>query len=157
MSRKRARLSRKILLTDLCSQPGEDDGIDPRSTARPPSDRQVKVDRKTLQLCGQVARVVESVLTGEIRDDDLAGLYVLSVTPNTHRGHLVVSVSPGAASSAASAEVILSKLQAQTRRIRSEVSAAITRRKTPELVFLFVPEPHLDPPSDPPTEDAHHA
>jgi len=141
MPRKQARKLRKTLLTDLCSQPGEDDGIDPRFTARPQSTRRSQIDRKTLQLCGQVAHVVESILGSEIRDDDLAGLHVVSVIPLSHRGHLLVTVSPGTITPDTSAEAILSKLQKQARRIRAEVSAAITRRKTPELAFAFIPRP----------------
>lgn len=97
------------------------------------------MDRKTLQLCSQVAHVIESVLTGELRDEDLAALRVVSVTPLSHRGRLLVTVAPGLEDSSPLAEVVLAKLQSRLPRIRAEVSAAITRRKTPELQFSFVP------------------
>lgn len=92
-----------------------------------------------LQLCSQVAHVVETVLTGELGDDDLFGLHVASVIPASHRGRLLVTVAPGPWQPTASAELILARLQAHARRIRAEVGTAITRRKTPELTFIYVP------------------
>ncbi len=86
-----------------------------------------------------MAHVIESVLTGELRDEDLAALRVVSVTPLSHRGRLLVTVAPGLEDSSPLAEVVLAKLQSRLPRIRAEVSAAITRRKTPELQFSFVP------------------
>lgn len=137
MSPQRDRSDKKSRWSTLCSQLGEDDGVDPRRVAHP--QRKKTVDRKTLQLCGQVAHIIESVLNGDLRDDDLSGLHVVSVVPTAHASRLLVTVAPGPCPPAVSAETILSKLQAQSRRIRAEVSTAITRRKTPELVFVYVP------------------
>jgi len=153
MSQKRYRPSRRNPLTDFCSQPGEDDGVDPRQLSRANSSRKDQPDRKTLQLCSQVAHVVESVLTGELRDEDLAALQVVSVTPLSHRGRLLVTVAPGLEDSGPLAEVVLAKLQSRLPRIRAEVSAAITRRKTPELQFSFVPRSAGGSPALPSGED----
>jgi ribosome-binding factor A len=139
MSLKRYRPSKKVPLTDLCTQPGDDDGIDPRKLSRAASSRKDQLDRKTLQLCSQVAHVIESVLTSELGDEDLAALRVVSVAPLSHGGRLLVTVAPGIVDATPATEVVLSKLQSRYPRIRAEVGAAITRRKTPELQFSYVP------------------
>ena len=59
----------------LCSEWGSDDGIDPRLM---PRRSQGKVsNRKSLQLCRQVERILSAVLEGEILRD----LSVHSVVP----------------------------------------------------------------------------
>lgn len=139
MSHKRYRPSAKDRLTDYCSQPGEDDGVDPRYAVRS-SRRAPTIDRKTLQMCGQVAHIVQAVLSSEMYDDDLSGLIVVSVVPTSQRGKLLISVTPGTIEPVAPPDVILAKLKQQVLRIRAEVSGSITRRKTPELAFAYLPK-----------------
>lgn len=139
MSQKRFRPMKKDSLSELCSQLGEDDGVDPKRSPQSRFDRRGPTDRKTLQLCHQVAHAVEYVLTGETLDDDLSCLHVQSVIPASHRGHLLVTVTPGPLEPASSADVILTKLKELSRRFRAEMSIAITRRKVPELTFAYLP------------------
>ena len=100
--------------------------------------RPQRIDRKTLQLCGQIADTLNYVLSGELDDDLLRNLYVESVRPAPDASRLLVSVAPLDAKDAERADQILQKLVIHTPRIRSEVAQSIHRRKTPELSFVVV-------------------
>ncbi len=100
--------------------------------------RPQRTDRKTLQLCGQIADTLNYVLSGELDDDLLRNLYVESVRPAPDASRLLVSVAPLDAADANRADQILQKLLIHSPRIRSEVAQSIHRRKTPELSFVVV-------------------
>lgn len=100
--------------------------------------RPQRTDRKTLQLCGQIADTLNYVLSGELGDDLLRNLYVESVRPAPDASRLLVSVAPLDAADAERADQILQKLHIYAPRIRSEVAQSIHRRKTPELSFVVV-------------------
>lgn len=139
MSHKRYRPAKKAFLFELCSQPGEDDGVDPRRSSGFQQHRDASRDRKTLQLCQQVAHAVEFVLVAQIHDDDLSGLHVMSVIPAAHRGKLLVTLTPGPIATNVSAAEIMAKVKDLSGKIRAEVCDSITRKITPELVFAYVP------------------
>jgi len=103
-----------------------------RSQERPPS------DRKALQLCEQIAHVLDSVLGGEAADDVLRDLTVVSVTPAPHSGRLLVLVQPREPVDAGGKDLLTKKLRHAAGWLRSEVAASINRRKTPELVFQLL-------------------
>lgn len=109
------------------------------------SSRPQRTDRKTLQLCGQVADTLNFVLSGELDDDLLRNLYVESVRPAPDASRLLVSVSPLDPGDTARADAILQRLAIFSSRLRSEVSQSIHRRKTPELTFVVVRPPELRP------------
>jgi ribosome-binding factor A len=100
--------------------------------------RPQRTDRKTLQLCGQIADTLNYVLSGELDDDLLRNLYVESVRPAPDASRLLVSVAPLDVADANRADQILQKLLIYAPRIRSEVAQSIHRRKTPELSFVVV-------------------
>jgi ribosome-binding factor A len=116
-----------------CDEIGPDDGIDPRTQSRAPS-RKVH-NRKALQLCGQVARTLSSVLQDGCGDEILRDLLVASVTPAPDSTRLLVTVSPSPASTGVEREEVLVRLHGASAKLRREVAAAIHRRKTPELLF----------------------
>jgi ribosome-binding factor A len=118
-----------------------------RSSQFESPDRPRRVDRKTLQLCGQVRDTLNYVLTGELDDDVLRNVYVDEVRPAPDASRLLVSVCPLDAADMARAELILQKLHIFAPRIRSEVARSIHRRKTPELSYVVV-QPHA--PDEPP-------
>jgi ribosome-binding factor A len=112
----------------LCTEWTSDDGIDPRLT---PRRSQGKVsNRKTLQLCRQVERILSGVLEGDILRD----LSVHSVVPAPDSTRLLVHVVFHG-SDAVSTDDILGALQEAHIRLRREVALSIHRRKTPELTF----------------------
>ncbi|HEV8061223.1 MAG TPA: ribosome-binding factor A [Gemmataceae bacterium] len=108
-----------------------DDGIDPRLQKREP--RPSAANRKALQLAAQVERTLVQVFAGECGDEVLRELRVETVVPAPDSGHLLVTLSP--AEDAHPLEVVLEHLHRASGRLRSEVAAAIHRRKAPELHF----------------------
>jgi ribosome-binding factor A len=111
---------------------GPGDGEDPRYDQ--PGRSRKRAPRKTLQLCGQVARTLEGVLA-EQPDDLLRNLRVLRVDPAPKEARLLVTVGPLTAAAPCDPNAVMARLAAVTPRLRQEVAAAITRRKTPVLVF----------------------
>jgi len=105
----------------LCE--GESDG---RS-----SDRQAQ--RKARQFCRQVQRALNLALADHNAGDGVAGLFVEEVTPAPDCGRLLAYVMVPAGCSVADA---IGALRRDAPRIRSEVAMAITRKRTPELLFV---------------------
>lgn len=131
----RKRISKKNVQS-LCGEIHPDDGIDPKDFFRPrrkrPSDQ-----RKASQLCHQVADTLGLVLSGEF-GDELRDLRVVSVTPAPDASQLRVLVAPAFDGASLDANVVSEKLLAATGRLRSEVAAAITRKRAPKLLFQFI-------------------
>jgi ribosome-binding factor A len=108
-------------------------------SGRPPSSHERGgAGRKTLQLCSQVADTLNHVLSGQ-RDDVLRDLQVMSVVPAPNASQLLVTVYPvSAADTTFDDEEIQGHLLAAVGRLRGEVAASITRKKTPKLLFQIV-------------------
>jgi ribosome-binding factor A len=115
------------------------------------SPRAPRVDRKTLQLCRQIADTLNYVLGGELNDDLLRNVYVDSVQPAPDASRLMVSVALIDPSDQTPADRILHRLGLWSPRIRSEVAHSIHRRKTPELSYCVV-RPEM-PAASPPAEE----
>jgi len=122
--------------SDLCTEIAGDDGIDPRFDPKGP--RAKVSNRKALQLCRQVERALSVALEGELLRD----LSVRSVLPAPDSSRLLVTFTYHGPTTFTSSEV-LAALHAEQAKLRGIVSAAIHRKKTPELrylVELFVPQ-----------------
>lgn len=123
---------------DLCADVGPDDGIDPRDWQRPEGRR--RPGRKLMQLCNQVAETLNVVLAGECGDDVLRDLAVLSVVPAAGSSRLLVTLGFGSLPGSADHAQLLQRLEKARGLLRTEVAAAINRRRAPDLVFrLRVP------------------
>jgi ribosome-binding factor A len=127
------RISRKDILS-AASEVGPEDGLDPRLERRGKHGR--PLGRKTLQLCGQVARTLQGVLPGSA-DDTLRNLEVLDVTP-AGAGRLLVRVGRSPSAAPLDDGVLLDRLARAHGWLRGEVAAAVNRRKAPDLVFEVV-------------------
>jgi ribosome-binding factor A len=112
---------------------GPDDGVDPRTFFRQPSRK--GTNRKALQLCGQIARTLGWVLAWESGDDRLRGLTVVAVEPAPDSTRVLVTVCPQATCEAADPGQVLERLYRYAGKLRTEVAAAIHRKRVPELVF----------------------
>ncbi len=95
------------------------------------SNRQAK--RKTQQLCRQVERAFNLAFADLKSEDDLGGLFVDGVSPAPDCGRLLVHVVIPADRPVAG---VISALCRESPRLRSEVAAAITRKRAPELSFI---------------------
>jgi hypothetical protein len=125
---------RRISYRDLLSgaaEPGSGDGLDPRLDRRGQDGREL--GRKTLQLCGQVARTLRSLLPC-CGDDVLRDMDVIGVTP-AGAGRLLVSIGRTPSAPPVASAVILDHLARAHGWLRNEVAASVHRRKAPDLVF----------------------
>ena len=129
------RTSRRQILQH-CEQLGPEDGVPPSELIRRASSP--KVDRKALQLCRQVERTLSLVLSGEIGDDRLRDLQLLSVVPAPHSNHLLATLEAPEPLTAEELLQIDAALAAQRGVLRSAVAAAIHRRKPPDITLRVV-------------------
>src|SRR2546428_6315889 len=113
-----------------CAELGPDDGVDPRTLHVPI--RRRAVNRKALQLCGQIARTLGCVLAGECCDDRLRDLLVESVRPAPDSTRLLVSIYPGPSARSADPGLILASLDRAAGMLRGMVAAAIHRKRVPQ-------------------------
>lgn len=88
-----------------------------------------------MQLCRQVQRTLSLVLSGEFDDDILLSLHVVSVVPAPDASQLMVTVQCLSSDPPIEPTQIIQRLHAVTGKLRSEVASAISRRKTPGLLF----------------------
>jgi ribosome-binding factor A len=129
--RKRERLLAR------CGQLHEDDGVDPRQFLKT-DNRRDHGHFKTRQLCRQVAETLALVLAGRFGDDRLHSLQVASVHPAPNAAQLLVTLRTDEPCDRGETQEILDRLGAVSGRLRSEVAAAISRKRTPKLLFCVL-------------------
>lgn len=132
---------RKIARRDLfagCADPGPGDGLDPRLESR---EAPAKVaNRKALLLCGEAERTLSAVLAG-CGDDVLRNLVVASVRPAPTSVRLLATVYPAAPMEGVDAAAVLGRLEHAKGLLRTELAAALHRRRAPDLMFRVVAAP----------------
>jgi ribosome-binding factor A len=92
-----------------------------------------QAERKARQFCRQVQRALNLALADRHADDGISDLFIEHVSPAPDCGHLLVHVVIPTDRSVTEA---LSALRRDAPRLRSEVAAAITRKRAPELSFV---------------------
>ena len=116
---------------------GPDDGSDPKKfhdkRQQFPPGREP--GRKAWQLCEQVGRALQVIFPG-LADEVLQPLLVVRVEPAPHSGRLMVTVAGPVPADATDPPPVAAHLARATGLLRTEVAAAIHRRKAPEIVFL---------------------
>jgi ribosome-binding factor A len=130
--RKRSPGSRR----DLCARLYEDDGLNPARDSK--IERPTSTDRKTRQLCSQVARAVDLSLSGECRDALLQQLRVATVEPAPDTKRLLVTLAPVFSDESLDVARTMARLALVHGVLKREVAAAISRKRTPELTFRIV-------------------
>lgn len=116
---------------------------------RPGPQRQFRPDRKTLQLCSQVQRTLDLVLSGDLDDDRLRDLYVAHVAPAPDATRLLVTVSPLGFAKDFRPDLVMTRLAECSGKMRSELARAINRKKTPDLMFRVVLPDEATPEREP--------
>jgi ribosome-binding factor A len=122
-------------MAPLADQLGPEDGLDPRLVRPDLTGRTIR--RNTLQLCGQVSRTLAGALAG-CADEVLRDLHVVGVVPAAGGGRLLVTLARGVSATSRPDDLIAQHLARARGLLRSEVAAAINRRRTPELIFRVV-------------------
>jgi ribosome-binding factor A len=75
------------------------------------------------------------VLSGELNDDVLRGVFVQQAEPAPDASRVLVTVTPLGSGDDVDPTLILDRLRATSKRLRAEVARSISRRKAPELMF----------------------
>jgi ribosome-binding factor A len=117
----------------LCADLSADDGGDPKLFFRKAGRK--KTNRKALQLCGQVADTLSIVLAGECGDATLRDLMIVSVVPAPDSTRLLVTLAFCPSDPGTDVSEALAHLGRAYGKLRSEVAAAIHRKRAPELTF----------------------
>ncbi|MCH9649467.1 MAG: ribosome-binding factor A [Deltaproteobacteria bacterium] len=130
---KRKEILRKLVA--LCDEPRPGDGQDPRYDRK--QERNANGERKTWQLCKQIATAVQLAL-GTSTDERLRELLVVRVTPAPEASHLLLLVQPNSPISSSEEEMNEALAKAQGY-LRTAAAEAITRKKTPHLTMRFLP------------------
>lgn len=107
------------------------DALEGNESGRASSRRQA--ERKTQQFCKQVQRALNFALADRSIGEGIEGLYAEEVSPAPDCGRLLVHVLVPVSLQVAD---VLTALGRETPRLRSEVAAAITRKRAPELCFV---------------------
>jgi ribosome-binding factor A len=115
-------------LRSMCAEVHADDGSDPRFFFRKDGSRG-KPRHKARQLCRQVAESLDALF------DELA---VVSVEPAPDSATLLVTVAARPSSPRVDPALILGWLDRASGWLRSEVASAITRKRTPMLIYRVV-------------------
>jgi ribosome-binding factor A len=125
----------KRQLLDSCAEVRDDDGVDPKLFFRKPGAGR-KLNRKTLQLCSQVADALNGLLV-DCGDERLQALTVVSVEPAPDASRLLVTVGSTVPTANCDRQAVLDSLAKANGRLRAGVAEAITRKRAPQLVFHF--------------------
>ncbi len=118
-------------IASLCSEPGDEDGADPKRYFSQRSDRS---GHKSVQLACHVARTLRQVLAGESGEEVLQNLSIIEVEPAPDSTHFLVVVTGPMAESEA-----LAALGHAAAWLRTEVATSVRRRQAPNLTFRFIP------------------
>lgn len=131
MSRRPSRKDMAVLADRL----GPEDGIDPRLVRPDLTGRNVR--RHTYQLCGEMARAIGAALACSA-DETLRDLQVVDVVPAAGGGRFLVTLTPVPSADARPKPMVEERLARAAGMLRSEVAAAVHRRRAPELVLRLV-------------------
>ncbi len=120
-----------------CGELHEDDGVDPRRFLKI-EENSDKQNHKARQLCKQIAQTLGLVLAGDFADGRIQGLYVDSVEPAPNASQLSVTLRTLGPCDSTEAQEIRNHLAAISGQLRTEVAAAISRKRTPRLQFRVI-------------------
>jgi ribosome-binding factor A len=110
------------------------------------SARRKSCERKTHQLCAEVERTLAFLLAAESADACLHSLYVEVVEPAPNASRLLVVLRPWSPAASRDLKAVLISLGEIKGYWRSQIAAAINRKKVPDLVFqVLLGEARRDP------------
>jgi ribosome-binding factor A len=125
-------------LSTLRAEADADDGADPREFFKKESPSNNKSGRKAQQLCAQISETMQQLL-GESGDEVLQTLCLLEVSPAPDASQILVVVGPALGAAPLRDEEVQAALGRASGWLRSEIAAAITRKRAPRLVFRYLP------------------
>ena len=120
----------------LCGSICEDDGRDPREVYGTKIDRTKNDEYRHQRLCQQVARTLALVLP-ESKVELVRELKIDGVVPRRDKAVLTVKIAVPNWEDRNQQNGLLELMKAQEGWLRSEVAAAISRKRVPRLAFQF--------------------
>jgi hypothetical protein len=123
---------------EFCLEIHEDDGIDPQRYFQ--ASPKQKRSRKSIQLCGQIAKLLNASFAGW-DSPILTRLYVVSVLPAPTVSRLQIVVDATEVPGSMPTKDILQELARTTPGLRAVVAGTIARKYVPELTFRLA-APH---------------
>lgn len=124
-------------LSTFRAEADADDGADPREFFKKEGSNR-KSGRKSEQLCAQIADTLQQ-LFGECGDEVLQSLCLIDVAPAPDASQLLVVLGPAVGGAPFGEAKVRAALDRASGWLRSEIAAAITRKRTPRLVFRYLP------------------
>lgn len=123
-----------------CGAIHEDDGVDPRFEARQRAgnSRRGCRGRKTRQLCQQIGQTLDQLFAEGLDGFELSDLRVVSVRAAADNSRMLVTVVADDLDQPFRRDLLASRLQRLSGRLRTEVAQAITRRRAPVLTFVVL-------------------
>ena len=107
--------------------------------------RQGRPNHRVRQLCRQVERTLNYLISGECDDDLLRDLYVQSVIPFPDEGSMLVTLAPLSADRRPDPAAVLAHLAARHDMLRAEVAGAVHRRRAPDWRYRISSEVLVPP------------
>jgi ribosome-binding factor A len=117
-------------MLESCGEIHEDDGIDPRRYFK--SKRTQQGDRKTKQLCQQVARTINLCLN-DCDDPIVQSMFLVGVQPAPDSSCLLLHIECDVDNFDHGAAMLA--IRSQVARLQFEISRAINRKRVPNLTF----------------------
>jgi ribosome-binding factor A len=126
-------------LSHFRAEADADDGADPHEFFKKEGTSNSKSGRKAQQLCAQIAETLQQLLGGESGDEILQALCLIEVSPTPDASQMLVIVGPALGAAPLREEEVMDALGRASGWLRSEIAAAITRKRAPRLVFRYLP------------------
>jgi ribosome-binding factor A len=104
---------------------------------REPSPGEPEIDRKSMQFCRQVQRILSLTLAFEVRDEWVRLMTVESVRPAPSCGHLMVMLGVPGDCGAGLAD-LLERIERVRPVLRAAIAGGSSRKRVPMLSFTFV-------------------
>lgn len=130
MKRKITTEKLRASMLELCGELHDDDGIDPRTWFK--SKRNRKENRKTKQLCQQVARTL-NLCINDCDDPIVQSMFLVGVVPAPDSSCLLVHVECDVENFDHNEAMMA--IRNQTSRLQFEISRSIHRKRVPNLTF----------------------
>lgn len=103
--------------------------------------------RKAAQLCAQIARTLNDSFAG-MDDDLLRDLTVVSASPAPDDSNVLVTLRFIPGCEPPELAPVLDRLAKAASRLREDVASAITRKRVPNLIYVFDRSLSIDPAAD---------
>lgn len=120
----------------LCGSISEDDGQDPRKLSESKTTRKSNDEYRHERLCRQVARTLELVLPESLAEP-IRDLKIDRVVRGRNTSVLKVKIAEPKWADRSQQTELMDLVKSQEGWLRSEVAAAITRKRVPRLSFEF--------------------